>query len=87
MAKQIEFKKFLIIECTDLEIHNACGGPGICDNCNDSSMTGYYIAVLNRWLCPECFERWKRYAKWYPEDAEIENKNFNFYAPRLGIKI
>lgn len=86
MAKQIEFDKFLIIESTASEIYAACGGPGICDSCGYPSAKGYYIAVLNRWFCPECFEHWKEYAKWYPEDADIENKNFDFYAPLFGIK-
>lgn len=31
MAKKIEFKKFLIIECTAREMYVACGSPGICD--------------------------------------------------------
>ena len=87
MAKQIEFDKFLIIESTASEIYAACGGPGICDRCGYPSAKGYYMAVLNRWFCPECFEHWKSYAQWYPEDADIENKNFDFYAPRFGLKM
>ncbi len=86
MAKQIEFGKFLIIECTARELYVACGGPGICDNCATPSGNGYYIAVLNRWLCPKCYEEWKSTAHYYPEDADIERKNFDFYASLLGIK-
>lgn len=82
----VEFDKFLIIECTRDQLHEATGGPGICDTCARLSQKGYYIAVLNRWICPECFVQWKSYARWHPEDADIERKNFNFYAPRFGIK-
>ena len=56
MAKKIEFKKFLIIECTAREMYVACGSPGICDFCGEPSAGGYYIAVLNHWYCPKCFE-------------------------------
>ncbi len=87
MAKQIEFGKFLIIECTVVELYVACGGAGICDNCANTPGRGYYIAVLNRWFCPKCFEEWKERAVWYPEDAPIERKNFEFYAPRLGVNV
>lgn len=87
MAKKIEFDRFLIIECTAREMYIACGGVGICDSCGDPSANGYYIAVHNRWVCPHCFDEWKEYAHWYPEDAEIERKNYEFYAPRLGIAL
>lgn len=87
MARKVEFDKFLIIECTARELYIAAGSPGICDKCAKPSANGYYIAVLNRWLCPDCYEKWKEYAHWHPEDADVENKNFEFYAPRLGIKI
>lgn len=82
----IEFDKFLIIECSRKQIIEATGGPGICDHCSSPALTGYYIAVLNHWVCPECFENWKGYAQWYPEDADIERRNFEFYANRFGLK-
>ena len=86
MAKQIEFGKFLIIECTARELYVACGGLGICDSCGTPSGKGYYIAVLNQWFCPSCYEEWKSTAHYYPEDADIERKNFDFYAPLFGVK-
>lgn len=85
MAKRIEFGKFLIIECTAAELYAACGGPGICDYCAIPAAVGYYIAVLNHWYCPECFERWKSHAHYYPEDADVERRNFEFYAQRFGL--
>lgn len=91
MARRVEFGKFLIIECTAKELRQATGQSIImCDFCADVALAhnykGYYIAVLNQWLCSKCFEDWKTRAHWYPEDAGIENKNFEFYAHRLGLK-
>ncbi len=55
------------------------GGIGICDRCNGTSNTGYYVAVLNCWFCPKCYNEWYVCATHYPEDIKIENKNFEFY--------
>lgn len=87
MAKKVECGKFLVIECSAREIYIACGGWGICDNCSSAPYKGYYIAVLNRWFCPECYEDWKEEAEWFHEDADIERKNYEFYAPRLGLRL
>ena len=51
-----------------------------------SSDKGCYIAVLNHWYCKKCYEEWVASTEWYPEDADVERRNFNFYAPRLGVK-
>lgn len=55
----------------------------VCDNCLSSSDTGYYVAVLNRWLCPTCYKHWMVYVKRYEEDAVIEEINYNFYMELL----
>ncbi len=90
MAKRVEFGKFLLIECTAGEMMEAvCSDFVVCDWCDKPclpSEEGVYIAVLNHWYCKECFEKWARESIWYPEDAEIEQQNFDFYAPRLGLK-
>lgn len=91
MGKQIKFGKFLIIECTAKELREATGAEIVrCDFCDDVAIAhnykGYYIAVLNQWFCSKCFGKWKENAFWYPEDAEIERRNFEFYAPRFGVK-
>ena len=87
MAKVVEFDKFKVIKVSAKEMFDAVGSPGICDNCDDRPADGYYIAVLNKWYCKKCFERFKRNAKWYPEDALIEERNFNHYAISLGIDL
>lgn len=90
MAKQIEAGKFLVIECTAGELMNAVGSDiCICDGCGRPCLPsdkGGYIAVLNQWYCQECYKDWIERAAWYPEDADIEQKNFDFYAPRFGLK-
>jgi hypothetical protein len=87
MARQIEFGKFLIIECSARELYVACDSPGVCDFCGTPSPIGYYIAVLNQWFCPKCFETWKQTdPQLTKEDAKYEKRHFDHYAPLLGIK-
>lgn len=90
MAKRVEFGKFLIIECSAKELRQVTGQPIImCDFCANVALAhnykGFYVAVLNQWICKKCFEDWKRHAHWYSEDASIENKNFEFYAKRFDL--
>lgn len=88
MAKQIKYGKFLIIECTVRELYIACGGVGVCDFCGTPSDRGYYIAVLNQWYCPKCYEEWKdSVPHWDPDDADVEQRNYEFYAPHFGLKL
>ena len=68
---------------------NVCGGERIiCDNCNTeitAENTCYYVAVLNQVMCKDCFERWHRSAKYYPEDVPYETENFDRNARKLGL--
>lgn len=50
-----------------------------------ASNIGYYVAVLNRWFCPKCYNEWYEYATHYPEDARIENKNFEHFKIMMDI--
>ncbi len=61
------------------------GGAGICDWCNNTSKTGYYVAVLNEWFCDKCFHDWYLRATFYKEDMEIEMKNYNRFLPVYGL--
>lgn len=85
MAKVVEFDRFKVIKASAKEMFEACGSPGICDNCIGRPERGYYVAVLNRWLCPKCWDEFKEHAVWYPEDAEVENRNFEVYSKLLGV--
>lgn len=90
MARKIDFERFLIIECTAQELMHAVGTcVVICDWCGqpmNPAAKGYYIAVLNQWFCEGCFRKWQERATWFAEDAALERRHFDFYAPRLGIK-
>lgn len=79
MAQIVDNKKnFKVIQCNLQEVLKF-GGMGICDTCGSPSFDGYYVAVLNRWLCSKCYHEWLERATNYPEDKQIEEKNFNFY--------
>ena len=68
MAKIVDNpKRFKVIELSRNELANG------------TSNTGYYVAVLNCWFCPKCYNEWYGCATHYPEDIKIENKNFEFY--------
>lgn len=58
----------------------------ICDYCNSevkAEDTCYYVSVLNQIMCKDCFERWHASAKYYPEDARIEQKNYEYIVSKL----
>lgn len=57
----------------------------VCDTCLAQPDCGYYVAVLNRWLCPKCFNRWLKDAVRYPEDMWIEERNYQYYRHLLNF--
>lgn len=86
MARVFENEKgFKIIKCTAEEFAEI-GSPCICDNC-DAKMKGviYYVAVLNRAFCEDCYNKWYDSARRYNEDVLIEMRNFYYYAGLLGM--
>lgn len=61
----------------------------ICDHCNEDikeDETCYYVAVFNYILCKDCFDNWLETATYYPEDAAIERRNYEYYAGLLNEK-
>lgn len=56
---------------------------GVCDNCMKRVKTGYYVAVLNRYICEACYQEFIQRAKRYPEDDRIENKNYQLFKEDL----
>lgn len=78
-------KGFKVIACSAAECFTAFGGYGICDQCNSASATGYYVAVLNHWLCQKCYEEWSERAINYPEDATFEQRNYDYYKTKLHL--
>lgn len=73
MAKFRTTKKgFMVIEMSLPECIGAFHGLGICDKCNATAFNGYYVPVLNWYLCPKCYKEFYRRTPYYPEDAEFE---------------
>lgn len=89
MAKIIENPKgFLVMEVTRLEMIKKLGkygSIGVCDRCLHSPSVGYYVAVLNLWLCPDCYRKWSQHGTRYSSDIPIETKNFNNYKKIFGL--
>lgn len=71
---------FLILKVSNYEVAKATGTQyAICDNCCFDSTEGYYVAVLNSWLCPLCYADWKKHAIRYSEDVPVEERNYQWY--------
>lgn len=80
--ERVLFGQFLILKVSrDAVLY--WGGTGECDHCLARPEEGYYIAVLNEWLCEKCFNKWKTYAVYYEDDAPIERRNFDFYCMKI----
>ena len=86
MAKKVDNEKgFLVIEVSAAELSAKAGGYGICDYCNTPAEKGYYIAVLNQWYCPKCYDEFCKRAKYYPEDTGTEKRNYELYSKLFGV--
>ncbi|WP_234110175.1 hypothetical protein [Chryseobacterium sp. R2A-55] len=86
MAQVVESDKvFKVIKMTRSELVESLGGYGICDHCNDSLLEGYYVAVLNHWICEADYFKWHESAVNHPEDKELEEWNFNNTKQTLNL--
>lgn len=81
MKEIVTEKGFLVMEVSREELISALGEltMGICDFCANSPEVGYYVAVINQWLCKDCYEKWHERAEYYPEDSKIETRNYQYY--------
>lgn len=43
------------------------------------------MAVINRWLCPDCYKRFVDTVDHYESDEPIENKNFLNFKRKMGM--
>lgn len=76
MAKIVENTKgFKVIELSRVEL-TKINGLGICDMCNETENTGYYVAVLNHWLCKKCYLDFTKRVTRHKEDIKIELVNY-----------
>lgn len=81
-------KGFKVIEISRREMLDNLsryGSVGMCDMCMDAPETGYYVAVLNMWLCRECLDAFIRSSKRYDEDIPVEERNFKLYCKIFGV--
>ena len=91
MAKIVDNnKRFKVICMNNDEAANLGFGivPGdcICMRCNDIIQDEiYYIAVLNDVMCKSCYEKWYTNATHYKDDAEYENRYFDYYSKLLEL--
>ena len=84
MAEIIKNSKgFKVIKISRTEIVEKLskqGAVGICDNCISTPVEGYFVCVLNRWLCEKCYNEWMSRAVNYPEDRRYEDYKFITYS-------
>mgnify|MGYP000764598663 CR=1 FL=1 len=62
-------KGFKVIHVETLDMW-VIGSPAKCDYCTADMATpdgGYYIAVLNKIYCPQCYKRWLSEARRHPQ--------------------
>lgn len=89
MAKVIENKKgFKVIEISRQELLKKLsqyGCIGICDFCGNPTEVGYYVAVINQWLCQDCYQDFISKVSHCIDDKPIEDRNFKFYSKLFGI--
>lgn len=81
-------KGFKVIQVSRSEIVNALGAygaVGICDSCNTSPENGFYIAVLDRWYCHQCYVSWLNRAIAHPEDRHYEERKFQMFRGVMGM--
>ena len=83
MARTVEnYKGFKVIEISRDEMLDKLtryGCLGICDMCAKPIPNGYYVAVLNQWLCEDCYRRFIESVNNHEEDKTIEDRNFKNY--------
>lgn len=71
--------KMSLFECTSI----FKGGAGICDNCGRAVLEGYYVPVLNHYLCPKCYQDFTQRTPYYPEDAYFESYWLDYVSKRI----
>ncbi len=61
------------------------GAIGICDFCASSPEQGYYVAVLDQWYCPKCYNRFIRENQPNTDDKRFEGNRFNWFRKVFGL--
>lgn len=82
--------KFKVLEITRQEMMDKLtryGCLGICDMCNRPTSVGYYVAVINQWMCEDCYNDFIKSVDRYEEDMRIENRNFDRFCNLFNVEI
>lgn len=77
---------YTVYEATAVETMRL-GGIGVCDECNKGSIRGYLIPVLNRYMCPLCYEEWNNRAVYYAEDIPHEERVAGYYEKMIPMEV
>lgn len=88
MAEIVNNKQGFRIIKMNYEDLRTVGFGHICDNCGNLLTKPneiYYVAVLNRAFCKNCYKHWICNAYRYTEDIPYEERNFEFYAKQLDL--
>ena len=59
----------------------------ICDSCLADLSYGFYIPVIHQILCPDCFDKFIKRAKWHKEDSIIENKRYDDVISKIKSEV
>lgn len=85
MKKFVTPQGYTAYSCSATET-TLLGGIGICDDCGKFAPVGYLVPVLNHYMCLKCFEDWKHFSRYYPEDIPFEAKNADYYESRIPME-
>lgn len=69
------YKAYEMQAIDTIEIFN---GYGMCDYCNKATVHGYYMPVLNWYLCEKCFKTIEKRSVYHPEDIPFEKRYETF---------
>lgn len=68
-----------------LEKLGPLGSKGLCDYCISTPKSGYYVAVLDQWLCPKCYEEFVMSNVPDPRDFWFEDERFAWFKKHIGL--
>lgn len=92
MIEDASFGSWKILKVGVKELIEHTGSKGICDYCGNrggvkrSASYGYYIAALNKWYCPTCYQGYIERSKKATTDelqVELEKERYVRFLKRL----
>lgn len=86
MARIVENDKGFKVIALSIEDILTLDWGTVCMHCNGSTAEeAYYIAVSHDTMCKDCYEKWVKTAKRYPEDIRYENRQFDYIKHLLNL--